>query len=102
MAHVTGQFIVAGPQICHGEPTFRGTRILVRDDLEQLAMGLDWESICEQWRGGISQEAIAEAVRVAGEALRKHPDELVTEPAGYCGRAATQAGAGTLLGVSRR
>lgn len=52
--------------------------------------------------GGISQEAIAEAVRVAGEALRKHPDELVTEPAGYCGRAATQAGAGTLLGVSRR
>ena len=79
MSHPTGRFIVDDPQICHGEPTFRGTRILVRDVLEQVAMGLDWENICQQWRGAINEEAIAEAVRLAGEALRKHPDELVTE-----------------------
>lgn len=82
MSQVTGRFVVADPQICHGEPTFRGTRTLVRDVLEQVALGLDWETICQQWRGAIDNAAIAEAVRIAGEALRKHPDELVTELAG--------------------
>jgi len=45
--------------------------------LEQVAMGLDWETICEQWRGAITKEAFAEAVRLAGDALRDRPDELV-------------------------
>ncbi|MCK5109377.1 MAG: DUF433 domain-containing protein [Methanosarcinales archaeon] len=31
-----GRYIVADPAICHGGPTFRGTRILVADVLEQL------------------------------------------------------------------
>lgn len=59
MTHVAGQFIVADPQICHGYPTFRGTRILVRDVLEQVAMGLDWETICQQWRRAVNKEGIA-------------------------------------------
>jgi uncharacterized protein (DUF433 family) len=59
-----GQSIVADPEICHGALTFRGTRILVRDVLEQVAMGLDWEVICQQWRGAITPAAIAEAVRL--------------------------------------
>ena len=82
MGLLAGRFVVADSDVCHGEPTFRGTRILVRDVLEQVAMGLDWETICQQWRGAITKEAIAEAVRLAGEALRNHPEELVTEPAG--------------------
>ena len=32
-----GRYIIADPRICHGEPTFRGTRILVADVLEQVA-----------------------------------------------------------------
>ena len=32
-----GRYIVSDPDICHGKPTFRGTRILVADVLEQEA-----------------------------------------------------------------
>lgn len=60
-----GRYIVTDPEICHGKPTFRGTRILVADVLEQIADGLAWETIIEEWRGSISFETIAEAVRVS-------------------------------------
>jgi uncharacterized protein (DUF433 family) len=62
---LVGRYIVTDPKVCHGQPTFRGTRILVSDVLEQVANGVAWQSIVEEWRGSISQEAIAEAVRVA-------------------------------------
>lgn len=67
-----GQFVVADPAICHGQPTFRGTRILVADVLEQVAAGLAWETIVEEWRGNISVDAIAEAVRMASRAFHDH------------------------------
>jgi uncharacterized protein (DUF433 family) len=53
-----GRYIVADPDICHGKPTFRETRILVADVLDQVAAGLAWETIIEEWRGSITQEAI--------------------------------------------
>ena len=61
-----GRFVVADPAICHGQPTFRGTRILVADVLEQVASGMAWETIVEEWRGDISSQAISEAVRPEG------------------------------------
>ena len=61
-----GHYVVVDSKICHGQPTFRGTRILVNDVLEQVAEGMAWESIREQWRGAISPAAIAEAVGLAG------------------------------------
>ena len=64
-----GRFIVADPSICHGKPTFVGTRILVADILEQVARGMDWDAIVDDWRGDISKDAIAEAVRLAREAF---------------------------------
>ena len=64
-----GRYVVADPAICHGAPTFRGTRILVADVLDQVARGMAWEAIIEEWRGALTQEAIAEAVRLAREAL---------------------------------
>jgi uncharacterized protein (DUF433 family) len=66
---VLGRYIVADPEICHGKLTFRDTRIMVADVLDQVARGLDWQTIVENWGGDISAEAIAEAVRVAREAL---------------------------------
>lgn len=72
-----GRFIVSDPAICHGKPTFRGTRILVADVLEQVASGMAWEAIIEEWRGALSEEAIAEAVRLAREALVTYVPELV-------------------------
>jgi len=65
----TGRYVVVDKRICHGQPTFRGTRILVADVLEQVASGMAWEAILEEWRGKLSHEAIAEAVRLAREAL---------------------------------
>ncbi|MGH7201080.1 MAG: DUF433 domain-containing protein [Planctomycetaceae bacterium] len=76
-----GRHLIADPRICHGQPTFRGTRILVADVLDQVADGLAWEAIIEEWNGNISHEAIAEAVQLATRALLDHTEEFVLEPA---------------------
>ncbi len=36
-----GRYIVADPTICHGEPTFRGTRIMIADMRGQVESGMD-------------------------------------------------------------
>lgn len=77
---ILGRYIISDPKICHGKPTFRGTRILVADVLEQIASGMDWEAIREEWRGSLSRDAIAEAIRLAREALVTHSAELIAEP----------------------
>ena len=74
---ILGRFIVADPKVCHGQPTFRGTRVFVADVLDQVARGLDWETIIEEWHGSITHAAIAEAVHLAAQALLKHADEFV-------------------------
>jgi uncharacterized protein (DUF433 family) len=71
-----GRYIVADPKVCHGQPTFRGTRILVADVLEQVASGMAWQCIVEEWRGSITEEAITEAVLAAVETFRGHSHEL--------------------------
>jgi uncharacterized protein (DUF433 family) len=75
-----GGYIVTDPEICHGKPTFRGTRILVADVLEQVADGLAWETIIEEWRGSISHEAIAEAIRLSRQAFLENADKQALEP----------------------
>ncbi|MEK7324715.1 MAG: DUF433 domain-containing protein [Chloroflexota bacterium] len=60
-----GRYVVTDTEICHGKPTFRGTRILVSHVLEQVAEGTAWETIIQEWRGSVTEEAIAEAVRLA-------------------------------------
>ncbi len=79
--HLLGRYIVIDPKICHGKPTFRGTRIMVADVLEQVAAGLAWETIIEGWHDSITKEAIAEAVQLAREAFLKHAPEFTLEPA---------------------
>jgi uncharacterized protein (DUF433 family) len=77
-----GQFIVADPAICHGKPTFRGTRIFVADVLADVERGLSWDFIIQRWGGGkLCKEAISEAVRLARSALFGPNGELVTLPA---------------------
>ena len=66
---VLGRYVVVDPGICHGQPTFRGTRVLVADVLAQVARGMAWEAIVEEWHGSVSPEAIGEAVHLAREAL---------------------------------
>jgi uncharacterized protein (DUF433 family) len=79
-AQFMGRFIVTDPEICHGKPTFRGTRVLVSDVLEQVASGMAWETIIEEWNDSITKEAIQEAIQLASQAFIKHVDEFVLEP----------------------
>jgi uncharacterized protein (DUF433 family) len=78
-----GRYIVTDPEICHGKPTFRGTRIMVWQVLEQVASGMAWETIEEEWRGKVTKNAIAEAIRLASQAFVEHADEyaFALEPA---------------------
>lgn len=75
-----GRYIASDPDICHGKPTFCGTRIMVADVLEQVAEGLAWETIREEWGGRITPEAIAEAVSLARQALLEHAAEYILRP----------------------
>jgi uncharacterized protein (DUF433 family) len=76
---IISRYIVADPRICHGKPTFRGTRIMVSQVLEQVASGMAWEVIVEEWRGSVTKEAIADAVRLATQAFVEHADEYTVE-----------------------
>jgi uncharacterized protein (DUF433 family) len=76
-----GEHIVADPEICHGKPTFKGTRIMVWQVLEDVAEGRSWDFICNQrWGGRIPLSAIAEAVRLAQEALLERYGVAVRRP----------------------
>ena len=78
-SQLLGRYIVADPKVCHGKPTFRGTRIMVWQVLEQVAGGVAWETIVEEWEGKISPDAISEAVKLAGQAFHDHADEYLLE-----------------------
>ena len=80
-SQLIGRYIVTDPNICHGQPTFRGTRVLVSDVLEQVANGMAWETIVAEWHNSVSREAIGEAVQLASRALLVHAAEFILEPA---------------------
>jgi uncharacterized protein (DUF433 family) len=80
-AQLIGRHIVTDPRICHGKPTFRGTRVLVSDVLAQIADGMAWETVIQEWHGSVTREAIAEALQLATRALLEHVDDYVLRPA---------------------
>jgi uncharacterized protein (DUF433 family) len=64
-----GRYIVADPDVCHGKPTFKGTRIMVWQVLEDVGDGRSWDFICNtRWGGKIPLAAVAEAIRLARDA----------------------------------
>ena len=76
-----GRYIVADQKICHGKPTFKGTRIFVADVLADVERGLSWEFIDARWGGGkLGKAAIAEAVHLARTALLRD-DGYLAAPA---------------------
>jgi uncharacterized protein (DUF433 family) len=66
-----GKYIVADPEICGGQLTFKDTRIFVQDVLTMLAKGYDWDRISAEFDGRLSHDAIAEAIALASAALSK-------------------------------
>ena len=75
-----GRYIVADSAICHGKPTFRGTRIMVWQVLEMVGEGMAWQSIVEEFGGSITKDAVAEAVQLASQSFIKHAREHALEP----------------------
>lgn len=74
-----GRYIVSDPAICHGKPTFVGTRVMVAQVLKQVGRGMTWESIMAEWRGGVSRDAIAEAIELAQRTFEDHAAEYAQE-----------------------
>ena len=79
MRKALGRYIVIDSEICHGQPTFKGTRVFVSHVLEQVAEGMAWESISKQWRGSVTNAGIAEAIRLASKAFLAQEDVLLAQ-----------------------
>jgi uncharacterized protein (DUF433 family) len=64
-----GEYIVADPLICHGKPTFKGTRIMVWQILEDLSRGEAIDQIVAAWDGRVCKAAVLETIRLARNAF---------------------------------
>jgi uncharacterized protein (DUF433 family) len=64
-----GKYIVADPNICHGKPTYKGSRVMVWQVMEALEDGESWDDILEAWPAAVTREAIAETIRLARTAM---------------------------------
>jgi uncharacterized protein (DUF433 family) len=76
-----GDYIVADPEICHGKPTYKGTRIMVWQVLAMLERGESWDYIRHAWPGRVTDDAIAETIRLARSSLLDEHGRLMKEPA---------------------
>ena len=65
-----GKYLVSDPNICHGQLTFKGTRVMVRSVLEAFRRGESWDEIRQGWPT-VPPEAIQEALALATERLVK-------------------------------
>ena len=62
-----GQYIVADPYICHGQPTFKGTRKIVHLIVRSFHSGWTIDEIAMRHR--LPKEAIEEAINLAAESI---------------------------------
>ena len=69
------KYIVADSEICHGKPTFKGTRIMVWQVLEMLEAGMAPEQIIEDFPS-LSKARIRAALNYA-TALTKGRDNAI-------------------------
>jgi uncharacterized protein (DUF433 family) len=60
-----GLFLVADPRICHGQPTYKGTRIMAWQILDQVERGEAWDEITREWDGRVPHAAIAETIALS-------------------------------------
>ncbi len=63
-----GKHLVVDPRVCHGKLTFKGTRVPVETVLNWLGKGESLDSMLSSWPE-LSREAVAEATKLAAEAL---------------------------------
>ncbi len=68
---LVGKYLVVDPRVCHGELTFRGTRVPVETVLSFLAKGYSLAYLRKSWPE-VSSAAIQEAISLASERLIEH------------------------------
>jgi len=66
--------ITASTQVCHGKPCIRGTRIMVSVVLDNLAEGLSFDELVEEYPP-LTRDDITAAIKYAAELTREQ--ELV-------------------------
>ena len=66
--------IVVDPQICHGKPCIKGTRIMVSVILDNLAEGMTPEEIVEEYPP-LTLDDVKAAIAYAAELVRE--EELI-------------------------
>lgn len=64
------KYIVADPAICHGKPTFKGTRVMVWQVLELLEEGESFQEIYKAYPN-LPKGAIKSALHYAAEKAKK-------------------------------
>jgi len=68
--------IVLDPEICHGRPTFRGTRVLVSVVLAYMASGHSTVEVLEDFPS-VTEQSIHAALAYAAETVAR--DRIVTQ-----------------------
>jgi len=69
------KYITVDPEICHGKPVFKGSRIMVWEVLDMLKAGESVESIIRSFPS-LNKEMIEEALDYAVKVLKA--EEYVT------------------------
>ena len=69
-----GKYIVADPEVCHGKPTFKGTRIMVWQVFEHLALGEALEEFPKHFPGSVSLAATREALELGRRLFSENPE----------------------------
>lgn len=76
---IVNEYIVADPQICHGKPTFNGTRIMVWQILEMLGTNITPKEIIKEFPS-LNKKHIKAALDYASSLTREGYVVLNTQP----------------------
>lgn len=73
------KYIVADSEICHGKPTFKGTRIMVWQVLEMLEAGVPVKEIIEGYPS-LTKEHVKAALHYAANLTKGRDNVTVSVP----------------------
>ncbi|OQX85935.1 MAG: antitoxin [Candidatus Omnitrophica bacterium 4484_70.2] len=71
--------IAINPEICHGKPVIRGTRIMVWQVLDLLKDGLTFDDIITNYFPQLTKEDIKACVEYANQLVKNEEVHLVKE-----------------------
>ncbi len=74
------EYIVADSEICHGKPTFKGTRIMVWQVLEMLEAGMSVKEILTSFITPLTKDHIKAALHYAADLTRGRDNVTVSVP----------------------